>query len=830
MITAENRSGFHGSTHSFFRHTTKKLVSKYKKGGLRAAVFFGWPYRPPLRFAIGGMQQMKVCKGMLNIFATNAGSVMRFFFLTVWGLFFLKASFGQVERMATTFPAAEYPAGPFLQTRTTDSLYLLLDTILNGRFDAAYLYGYSMPGNELSDSALLLLEKTGLPQGYKSMAMKNELGRIYLEKGDLRKADSLLKEAVSENRRISRHIRNPEMVMSYYYQSRLLMTGGRINEAIARINLALEAGHFGFSCKNLTDLPEDVLENVSPQAYFRCLRLKATLLYEKYLTEKQVPLLKRSVEAFEKAVELNRFILRNIDDQNAKRFYAQQSKQLYNEALPIVYEASLLEKKYLSSALFMLESYKGSELAQALREAHIHHTNKVPVALLREEKKLQQLLQQYYNRIHSSNQPGIVKLSSHHAGYLQEQLSRVRTLIDKQIGSENLYAADIEKKNLLNRMQQGMDDETLMIHYYSGVNNLFLFYLSNSEKGFVKIALTNELQKDIDRFLGKMNRLSDGEPFRDFTLSRKLYDLLIKPAEKTVRTYERWVIVPDDKLFMIPFETLCAEPDGKHMLIHSRDIIYHYAFRLLFNEQNKWNGFLRKDSVLSYAPFAFPLGTGLGIRPLPYSQEEVFFPQAKRILRQKAVKDHFLRQYSAYRYLHFATHATPSGHSGSSRIMFYPDAGDTAAGKLNMEEIYHLNMRGTRLVSLSACETGNGALMKGEGPVSFARAFLYAGADGVVSTLYKTDDLVTAYIMNKMYGYVLNGWDVSKALRQAKIDLLQDGSIDPKLKHPNYWATFVYTGMYENKVTLKASAFFWMLLFMMPFVWLGVSVLRKKSS
>ena len=257
----------------------------------------------------------------------------------------------------------------------------LLEEILAGRNDAAYLYGYALPGADLSDSLLLALEQAGLPAGFKSIALKNELGRIYLDRGNLQKADSLIQVAIRENRLLSGSVKNPEIIMSYYYKSRLVRSQGLLNEAIGWVNKAMEEAHFGFEANNLFDMPDNVALCVSPQAFFRTIRLKASLLFEKYQSEKKTIWLEQSVMAYVKAIELNRYILRNLDDANARRFYTENSKTLYDEAIPVAYLLTQQHEKHLPLALFMLESYKGSELANHLRNAQIRLRSNVPASL-----------------------------------------------------------------------------------------------------------------------------------------------------------------------------------------------------------------------------------------------------------------------------------------------------------------------------------------------------------------------------------------------------------------------------------------------------------------
>jgi CHAT domain-containing protein len=91
---------------------------------------------------------------------------------------------------------------------------------------------------------------------------------------------------------------------------------------------------------------------------------------------------------------------------------------------------------------------------------------------------------------------------------------------------------------------------------------------------------------------------------------------------------------------------------------------------------------------------------------------------------------------------------------------------------------------------LSACETGLGADVKGEGLVGLTRAFFYAGAPKVVVSLWKVEDRSTRELMVKFYGQLNQTSHKAEALRQAKLKLMEN----KKLAHPFYWAPFILVG------------------------------------
>ncbi|MBC7924005.1 MAG: CHAT domain-containing protein, partial [Ferruginibacter sp.] len=119
---------------------------------------------------------------------------------------------------------------------------------------------------------------------------------------------------------------------------------------------------------------------------------------------------------------------------------------------------------------------------------------------------------------------------------------------------------------------------------------------------------------------------------------------------------------------------------------------------------------------------------------------------------------------------------------------------------LYAREIYNLVLNNAKLVVLSACETGNGQLVRGEGVMSLARAFAYAGCPNIVTTLWKADDQSTADITARMHAYLRAGETKDEALRRAKLDYRREQT-DPRRQSPLYWANFVFIG---DAVPLRA--------------------------
>lgn len=142
------------------------------------------------------------------------------------------------------------------------------------------------------------------------------------------------------------------------------------------------------------------------------------------------------------------------------------------------------------------------------------------------------------------------------------------------------------------------------------------------------------------------------------------------------------------------------------------------------------------------------------------------------------------------RRIHFATHGLISERQPQYSSLVLTLDGDTREdGLLQVYEIFNLKLQAD-LVVLSACQTGLGQQLKGEGIIGLTRAFMYAGAPSVVVSVWRVADASTAELMVGFYRHLDRGDDKAEALRRAKLELMKN----PRYAHPYFWAPFVLIG------------------------------------
>jgi CHAT domain-containing protein len=164
----------------------------------------------------------------------------------------------------------------------------------------------------------------------------------------------------------------------------------------------------------------------------------------------------------------------------------------------------------------------------------------------------------------------------------------------------------------------------------------------------------------------------------------------------------------------------------------------------------------------------------------------------------QATESRFKAQAEEYSLIHLAAHSQFNPHNplySSLRLA----AGDGEDGRLEVHEVYGLDLAQADLVTLSACQTQMGRLAGGDELIGLQRAFLYAGAPSVVASLWSVDDQATGVLMEHFYRNLRQGMGKAEALRQAQLAMMEE------YPDPYYWAAFQLTGDYGGGVVAESA-------------------------
>jgi CHAT domain-containing protein/tetratricopeptide (TPR) repeat protein len=312
-------------------------------------------------------------------------------------------------------------------------------------------------------------------------------------------------------------------------------------------------------------------------------------------------------------------------------------------------------------------------------------------------------------------------------------------------------------------------------------------------------------------------------------VSRVLYDITVRPLEPALRGSEVLLVVPDASLHYIPFEALVAgigERKSSESVLFSRYREYEYLLdrhviacapsASLFLETRKmvserhYRGELYAvgDPSVGEERMVFPyVGELIGMlrgdltfrfAPLPGAREEVEslreFSRGRGVTVRTgrlATEKEFKERAPGHRFIHLATHGVADDREPLySRLVLGIDEEGTNDGFLHAYEVSQMDL-GCELVVLSACETALGPLGSGEGLLGLSRSFFLAGSPSVIASLWSVDES-TALVMQGFYRNLGKG--KGRALRLAKLEVLDREENGMSLAHPFFWAPFVLLG------------------------------------
>ncbi len=531
-----------------------------------------------------------------------------------------------------------------------------------------------------------------------------------------------------------------------------------------------------------------------------------------------------------------------------------QHRDFYREAMEL-----LLRQGRVAHAFHVLERFRARTFLTMLAERDIAFKVDLPEELDRKRRLLAVKHDRTLRRLAGFSILDDMKevdLVRHELEAIDGERDQIEEMIRR--ASPKLAALRYPQPLTAELAQEALDPGTLLLSYVVGVDATTIFALSREEGVEVRTVHAGEtaLREKIldlrdlvpeatsDTLLGR-ERI---QALRD--LGQELYQLLIEPFAERIGRSERLLLLPDGPLHGLPFGALSRRhEDGsgedqfllEWMPFHITLSVTTYTELKKRRSLVSGPGVEAKQvvafgdpsypgTVVKRAPGAQAVAPALDAvvrsvseregldfdwKSLPYTRREVegiaeLFPErlVRVFLGFDALEERVKALGADVGVLHLAAHAVMDDHQPLSSFIALTIPADPVDGRdnglLQAWEILEQVRLDADLVVLSGCLTGMGKELRGEGLIGLTRAFQYAGARSMISTLWNVSDQATAEIMLRFYQFLRSGLTKDEALRSAQIEMLRGRitSIDAdglpqELSHasaPYYWAGFQLYG------------------------------------
>ena len=562
--------------------------------------------------------------------------------------------------------------------------------------------------------------------------------------------------------------------------------------------------------------------------------------------------LNAAYQTFALSIELIESIRSQIKGEESQQMLMQANIDIYQQLISILYDLGIEDPqgKFHEKAYYYAEMSRARSFLDRLQEQTAKAAANLPPEIRNREDDLKNQVATLDQKIfielkktkEERNERLIEDWQTQKTG-LQLQHKALVAEMEKRFPEfaalkyPKVYGVSETQQKLLGKTAQ-------LLLYFLGEDRSYGFIVS--KKGLKMVALAPN--GDIDALIRKYRTTlkdplihedpEDEEMVIDSSQSHvvtglQIYRTVLEPLLKEGDPDATdLILIPDGVLYYLPFETVVVEihpqdssdfAKGREYLIHRYSTNYSPSASVLgtLKDQVARRDPNKMQRRMNFVGFGDPqYGPTRAQRDSfvynPTLQEQGFyelsrlvntikelkaissvFPGSQKVfLRDKTVESVVKKNLKGYRYIHFATHGILDERNPefSGVVMNLVKSKKPEDGFLQASEIFDLKID-PDLVVLSACETGLGKVIKGEGMVGLTRAFLFAGSPSIVVSLWTVADTSTSKLMIYFYRYLAKGLTKDAALRKAKLQLMTETEDEEYLYHdPFYWGPFILNG------------------------------------
>jgi len=495
----------------------------------------------------------------------------------------------------------------------------------------------------------------------------------------------------------------------------------------------------------------------------------------------------------------------------------------------------LLEEGRGDEAIQVLERSRAQGMLAMLAERDLVFSKDLPAGLERERR----MVAARYDAIHAELDELSPGTDADRIAALLDELRELRVRqgeIRDEVCRRSPALADLERPTPLDLdgIAKSLDPGTVLVTFALGPEHSHVFVVSRADDPGCRFAerligmneddLADEVRDFRDYIAAGRVPGADEEGLR--RRAGRLYDRLLLPVEPWLAGAERIVVCPEGPLHALPFAALARTVDGSgtrqylvewkpvHTVVSAtlyarlregRESVRHGADDITvvaFGDPDYGAQGSNDQDAETWLP---PI-RGHELEALPETRREVegvarvWGERTVVRLGDEATEEEMKRIGGEADILHVACHGVLDRRFplDSALVLSLPDPTEEgrANGYLQAWEIFEDVRLDADLVVLSACDTGLGVELGGEGLIGLIRAFQYAGARSVVASLWKVPDHSTSVVMERFHAGLKMGLNIDEALRRAQLSLAQADQDDPlsRYRHPYYWAGLQVAG------------------------------------
>ncbi len=504
-----------------------------------------------------------------------------------------------------------------------------------------------------------------------------------------------------------------------------------------------------------------------------------------------------------------------LEDYKASYFGTDKRIEAYHNIIDLFVNLnkSVFHKGYDIEAFNYLEKAKARAFLDSLEVSEVSISQGIDFKLSNREAQLNSEISKLYKKLLAS------EATPEQRNEINEKIRNAEDQLEKlkmEIRMTSPAYANLKYPQIVTLQEvqeQLLDSKTAFLAYSIGKDSSYGFSISKHELKIFPISPRREIQKRITEYI---KTVSDKDN-HDFHLGYELFAELVRPGLDN--KVQKLIIFPDDILYLLPFETLLTQNNDHQWLIKQYTIAYAPSISSLReiikrSENSKKN---RSKDLLAFGDAVYGSTsseaadkneTDLFQNYYP-SQEFKFFQlkysgiEVQKIasLFKKTKEEVYQKEQASeaelknlkldnYKIIHFAVHGLIDDQKPTrSSIVLSLNQDSQEDGFVQMREIYNLRMNAD-LVALSACQTGLGQFIRGEGVEGLSRALFYAGASSVLMSLWAVNDQASYQLMERFYVHLKTSGSIMDALQKAKLEMINSRVFS----HPYYWAGFIIAG------------------------------------